>query len=47
MQKSSQEQTAKTPSSGKTPKKQVLAGGTIMEELKIGDGPVAKNGKMV
>ncbi|KAL3865719.1 hypothetical protein ACJMK2_043079, partial [Sinanodonta woodiana] len=31
----------------KTPKKQVLAGGVLMEELKVGNGPDAKKGKMV
>ena len=46
-QASSQEQKDKPTSGGKTPKKQVLAGGTIMEEMKVGDGQVAKKGKMV
>ncbi|XP_069137290.1 46 kDa FK506-binding nuclear protein-like isoform X2 [Argopecten irradians] len=31
----------------KTPKKTVLAGGTISEEIKVGHGPEAKKGKMV
>ena len=46
-QQQSQQNSEKAPSCGKTPKKQVLAGGTIMEELKVGEGAVAKKGKMV
>ena len=31
----------------KLPMKKVLSGGTIMEEVKIGHGPEAKEGKVV
>jgi len=46
-----QKQNQATPQQGKqkgqTPKKQVLAGGTVMEEVRPGDGALAKSGKMV
>ena len=43
----STQQEAASQSSGKTPKKQVLPGGTIMEDLRPGKGLEAKKGKMV
>ncbi|KAK3608155.1 hypothetical protein CHS0354_034114 [Potamilus streckersoni] len=42
-----QQQTPKSQQQQQTPKKQVLAGGILMEELKVGNGPDAKKGKMV
>ncbi|VDH98762.1 FK506-binding nuclear protein [Mytilus galloprovincialis] len=36
-----------TPNKQQQPKKQVLAGGIVCEELKVGHGPVAQPGKMV
>ncbi|WAR00809.1 FKBP4-like protein, partial [Mya arenaria] len=42
----SQSKTPKSKEQSKTPKKQVLAGGTIMEEIRVGDGPAVKKGKM-
>lgn len=38
---------AQTPKAESTPKKRVVAGGTIVEDLKVGHGPDAKPGKMV
>ncbi|GFS14469.1 peptidylprolyl isomerase, partial [Elysia marginata] len=40
-------QTPKTPKTETTPKKRVVAGGTVVEDLKVGHGPEAKPGKMV
>lgn len=42
------QQTPKNKSEqGKTPKKQVLAGGIIAEDIRFGEGQPAKKGKMV
>ncbi|RUS86127.1 hypothetical protein EGW08_006147 [Elysia chlorotica] len=38
---------AQTPKTETTPKKKVVAGGTIVEDIKVGHGPEAKPGKMV
>ena len=48
-QQQQQQQQQKQDGQGqsKTPKKQVLQGGLVMEEHKTGNGPVAKAGKMV
>ena len=40
------EQTA-TPGAPKTPGKRTLKGGLMVEDLKIGNGPEAKSGKMI
>ncbi|CAG5116537.1 unnamed protein product, partial [Candidula unifasciata] len=37
---------AATPKPESTPKKRVVAGGTVVEDLKVGHGPEAKPGKM-
>lgn len=42
-----QSQTPKQEQHEGKPKKKVLAGGTICEEMKMGHGPEAKPGKMV
>lgn len=36
-----------TSSSPQSPKKQSMEGGVVVEELKSGNGPIAKPGKMV
>jgi len=41
------EQPATTPGAAKTPSKRTLVGGLMVEDLKVGNGPVAKKGKMV
>ncbi|CAG2240279.1 FPR3_4 [Mytilus edulis] len=45
--KDEQTNSTETPNKKEQPKKQVLAGGIVSEELKVGHGPVAQPGKMV
>lgn len=49
-QQTQQQKQGKTPNKGTesgSPQKKVVEGGVIIEELKAGEGPVAKPGKMV